>query len=32
MWVDFHEGLPAEQQVELEESVQPVRSTLAKVC
>ncbi len=31
-WVDFHEGLPAEQLVELEESVQPVRSTLAKVC
>jgi hypothetical protein len=31
-WVDFREGLPAEQLAELEESVQPVRSTLAKVC
>jgi hypothetical protein len=31
-WVDFCEGLPAEQLAELKESVQPVRSTLAKVC
>jgi hypothetical protein len=32
MWVDFREGLTAEQLAELEESVQPVRSMLAKVC
>lgn len=30
-WVDFREGLQAEQLEELDESVQPVRSMLAKV-
>jgi hypothetical protein len=31
-WVDFREGMTAEQLEELDESVQPVRSTLVKVC
>jgi len=31
-WVDFREGLTEEEVVELDRSVQPVRSTLFKVC
>jgi hypothetical protein len=31
-WVDFREGMTAEQLEELEESVKPVRSMLVKVC
>jgi hypothetical protein len=30
-WVDFHEGMTAEQLKELDESVKPVRSMLVKV-
>jgi len=31
-WVDFREGLTEEEVEELDKSVQPVRSTLFKVC
>ncbi len=31
-WVDFHEGMTAEQKEELDESVKPVCSMLVKVC
>lgn len=31
-WVDLHEGLTEEEAAELEESTQPVRSMLIKVC
>ena len=31
-WVDFREGLTEEEVKELDKSVQPVRSTLFKVC
>jgi hypothetical protein len=31
-WVDFREGLTEEEVMELDRSVQPVRSTLFKVC